>query len=69
MARHFPHDYQVRERCAHVVGGDVAAAKAFDDALPIGAGKTSPVSSVDVARAPSRRSSTTRRRTSVTSTI
>ena len=32
MARHFPHDYQVREGCAHVVGGDVAAAEALDDA-------------------------------------
>ena len=32
MACHFPHDYQVRERCAHVIGGDVMAAEALDDA-------------------------------------
>ena len=39
-------------------------------ALPMGAGKTSPVSSHrSTSHAPSQRSSTTRRRTSVTSTI
>src|SRR5258708_24969891 len=40
MACHFPHDYHVRERCAHVIGGDVKTAPDPQDsahrALPDG---------------------------------